>query len=348
MAALVATAAVAVGSFTVATLVGGGRGGNPRLVGGLPATLAGERLVLSGPGFIGEYTAGGIALSRLSVPGGGVPNFVLRGETVAFASGGSVFTAGLGRPGLLEHQPGIAVFSGPGGAIGVVGSPEGAYRRVGYVDAGGRPVDPPKAPLRLPAGVSPVAGMPAGLLGAALMVAPTPFVDLKPVVRLRLYSTGASIDIGTVSAVVAASSRTVAVVVCAGDGSDCHMALVDPVRRRSRQVDFPAGYREFAPLEGAFSPDGRTLAAFLVTPGPDGRSGLRAVLIDVATGRSEIVGPALPVAATSTQASWSGDGRWLFFQVGDGPVFAQDVRNGQPHGALWPLRLKAAGQLAAL
>lgn len=314
---------------------------------GLPATLARERLLLSRPGYLGEFTARGTLVGQVPVPGTGTPRFVAHGSTVAFASGGSVFIDDLGHPEHPARLSGTAVFSGPHGSIGVVGS-DGKVRNVDYVDAGGHRVDESTAPEGLPAGVSALAGLPAGVLGAFPVVAPTAFVDFEPAVRLGLYTTGPVLGIGTVSAVVAVSDRAIATVACSGDGSDCHLAVVDPENRRSRLIAFPAGYRAFAPVEGAFSPDGRTLAAFVISPGADGDSDVRAMLIDVATGRAQPAGPALPVAALSTQAAWSGDGRWLYFQVTGGPVLAQEVRKGEPYGSVWPLRLTVSGQLAGV
>ncbi len=344
---LLVACVVVVGAIGVSAAVRRARREVPHRADALPEVLTRERLILSGPGFVGEYTADGLLVGRLPVPDAGAARFVTHGSTVAFVSGGSAFTADLSRPDPPLGRPGVSVFSGPDGSTGVVG-PGAGTRHVGYVSAGGKPVPSSVAPPGLPAGVTAVVGLPTGVLGSIPVVAPTAFVDFEPAMRLKLYTTDQVLDIGTVSGVVATSDGTIAIVACAGDGSDCRMALVDPVSRRYRPITFPAGYRATSSVEGAFSPDGRLLAAFVISSPANGDSSVRAVVIDVATGRVRLVEQDLPVAAQSARAAWSGDGDWLFLQVGGGPVLAQEIGGGKPVGALWPLRLDATRLVGAV
>jgi hypothetical protein len=343
---LIAVAATTAAAGAVAASLPGNSA--PKLVDGLPSSLAAERLVMSGPGFVGDYTPTGRLVGRIPVPGPPVDSLVVHGQSVAFGTRGGASQAVLDRHGPPIQLDGTAVFPGPHGSTGVVGLqvPDGA-RRVGYVDVRGAPLARQGRPVVLSVVTTPIEGLPTGVLGTVPVVAPTAFVDFVPAVRLELYEPDRAVVLGTASVVAAADDRTAATVSCTGDGVDCRLVLLDLSTLRSRSVPAPGGYPEFAPVSGALSPDGRFAAAFVVAPDQNGNSDLRAVVVEVASGRSWLVGPAFPAAAISARAVWSGDGRWLFVHVAGADLFAQETGSKGPVGEMWPLRLQVTGLFAA-
>jgi hypothetical protein len=87
----------------------------------------------------------------------------------------------------------------------------------------------------------------------------------------------------------------------------------DPAKNKTRTVDPPSDSNGFIG-GGAFSPDGRTLAAFVeATPTHQGPAA-RLVLVDVASGAvRDVRGGQISIGESYGFATWDPTGRWLFF-----------------------------------
>jgi hypothetical protein len=98
-------------------------------------------------------------------------------------------------------------------------------------------------------------------------------------------------------------------------GGDCEVANVRDFRTGdSMSVGCPPGTHGFDGLQGAFSPDGSTLALSLrIDWGPDARRAL--ALIDVETGRLDVV-DGTNVSAGYHFVAWSADGESVFLTGG--------------------------------
>ena len=129
---------------------------------------------------------------------------------------------------------------------------------------------------------------------------------------------------------------------CGGDCDELH--LYDVVDGSTRMLSPPAGAVGFEAFQGAFSPDGRTLAvAALLGEGPDADRGL--ALVDVDTGRIELVDGAT-VATPSVFIDWAPSGDTVFiaggqdagrrrlvaYRIGDATATVLDVKVGDFYG----------------
>lgn len=104
---------------------------------------------------------------------------------------------------------------------------------------------------------------------------------------------------------VAASGRLVAWrYYC--DGPFCPLHLTDVVTGRDRAVYVETG--PSGPGQGAFSPDGRTLAYFVQRTVEGGRLQAAVAFVDVASGRTTFTKSVIDFALLS----WSASGRWVF------------------------------------
>ena len=104
---------------------------------------------------------------------------------------------------------------------------------------------------------------------------------------------------------------------CFYPAGDCQLVLTDLTTGLDRVIALPPGGLGFIG-GGAFSPDGKTLAAFIhpdhiLGPGLNGQV-MKLVIIDVATGTVRPVpGSLAEYGEPYGFATWSPDGRWMFF-----------------------------------
>lgn len=91
------------------------------------------------------------------------------------------------------------------------------------------------------------------------------------------------------------------------------VSVTDIAKNQTRTVDPPSDSNGFIG-GGAFSPDGRTLAAFVLAPATKQGPAARLVLVDVASGAlHEVRGGQISIGETYGFATWDPTGRWLFF-----------------------------------
>jgi hypothetical protein len=108
--------------------------------------------------------------------------------------------------------------------------------------------------------------------------------------------------------------------------TDCPLHVFDVAHHRDLIVKPPVGYEGWGG-GGAFSPSGRTLAAFAwASPGALMQQ-LELVLVDVATARATPV-TSVTVNSGRAGAGWSPDGSWLLFG-GTGLMGAVAIRSAQ-------------------
>ncbi len=93
----------------------------------------------------------------------------------------------------------------------------------------------------------------------------------------------------------------------------CSLALTDIASNLTRTVDAPRDSNGFIG-GGAYSPDGRTLAAFVEAAPTKQGPAARLVLIDTASGAvQEVRGSQIGVGESYGFATWDPTGKWLFF-----------------------------------
>jgi hypothetical protein len=275
-----------------------------------PAVLAettGASLLLGGEDGLLRVDLDTRAVRPVPLPGGAPASDggLVRGDgTVVAVRGGTAYAAPVrpGRPATRLGPAAYALASAAPGRVWLVeqtGDPD-RWFRVREVALGG-PGTPAAVMARgvLPLGRRPVAGVPGGLLvdvlgrggGLAVWSRRTGQASL----RLRAAA----------PVVVAASGRMVAWV----EGATLHLG--DLASGRARVVPPPAGSDGFAPA-GAFSPDGRMLAA-VTQVGFSTRPALALVRVD----RAEAVRVAGSDGALSDRCSpclaWAPAGDWVFF-----------------------------------
>jgi hypothetical protein len=248
---------------------------------------------------------------------GGAPGvdegLVQRDGTVVAVRGGIAYAAS-GRPGRPAARLGPAAYALAAAEPGRVwlveqtGDPDRWFRvrEVALDGAGGSgsvaaaPTSRAVARGTLPLGRRPVAGVTRGLLIEVVGPGGGLAVWDPPTGRLRQR-----LDTGSPVTVVAASGRMVAWV----EGSTLHLG--DLATGRDRVVPPPAGSDGFAPA-GAFSPDGRVLAA-VTRVGLSTRPALALVAVD----RASAVRVAGSEGALSDRCTpclaWAPAGDWVFF-----------------------------------
>jgi hypothetical protein len=174
-------------------------------------------------------------------------------------------------------------------------------------------------------GRRPVAGVPGGLLVTLLGPGGGLAVWDQGSGRVRPRLAAAS------PVVVATWGQTVAFV----DGADLHLG--DLASGRDRLVPPPLGSDGFAPA-GAFSPDGRTLAA-VTRVGPSTRPALALVAVDWALAMRIAGSEGALADRCSPCLVWAPAGDWVFFnRLGPGLAIGS-YRLGQPRAATLDLEV---------
>jgi hypothetical protein len=328
----------------VAPPAAGPSGGGPAPAGSVaavavatrPAQLAeatGASLILGGDGGLLRVDLDRRRVRQVPLPLGAAEadNGLVERDGVVVAVRGGVAYAATGRPGRPATRLGPASYalaSATGGRVWLVtetGDPD-RWSRLREVDLAASPSSAPAARGVLPLGRRPVAGVAGGLLvhevsdGGGLAVWDPDTGRLGRRLAAAATLTG-----------VAARGRAVAWV----DGAALHLG--DLATGRDRVVAAPPGTDGFA-APGAFSPDGRTLAA--VT-----RSGLstRPALALVAVDRAAAVRVTGSDGALSDRCSpclaWAPAGDWVFFSR-LGPGFGIGAyRLGRPRAVTVPVEL---------
>ena len=281
------------------------------------------------------------SVRRVRLPGGGTGDgdggLVGRDGVVVAVRGGAAYAAASrsGRPPAVRLGPAsYAIASARPGRVWLVeetGDPDRWFRvreaAIGRADAAASvqsAAATPAAGGTLPLGQRPVAGTPGGLL--VHLVGPAGGLAVWDPRSGRL---GRRLATGTPLTVVAASGHAVAWV----EGSALHLG--DLATGRDRVVAPPGGSEGFA-APGAFSPDGRTLAA-ITRVGFSTRPALALVAVD----RGSAVRVDGSEGALSDRCSpclaWAPAGDWVFFSR-LGPGFAIGAyRLGRPRAVTVPV-----------
>jgi hypothetical protein len=246
--------------------------------------------------------------------------------------------AASGRGGVEPVGVADNVFPASGGEVGLEVDHLEGPGTVEYTAPDGRLPPPGTGSTEIPNGTRAVARLDDGLLLATNPGMPSGLFQLE------LLAAGRSTQVvGAAGAVIAAHADMVAASVCEGGPSDCVLTLVDTAHGSSLTVKPPAGYNSFA-QGGSFSPDGSLLAAFV----PDANSALQLVLIDTRTRDASLIGPPLSTTQPIGVATWSSDGRWLFYGPPDGGLFAQQVNRVTPTGQSRALPMRSSYDIVGL
>jgi hypothetical protein len=332
LGAVVAAVALAV---TVGLLLTTSRANKP----GLPPALAREELFIADSGRTGIFRADGIEVetirdltadgypSRPVESGSGLVVYVRRGEAYMVPSTGGRAPVVLGVA--------DSVFPASDGAVGffVNGPPGRGF--VTFMSAGGQMPEHGTASTEL-AGVTPLARLPAGLL-----IESSPRSALGTF-QLAVMGAQNNAVLGAATQVIDIHATRVAWLSCVSIPATCSLVVDDTSSDVNQVIPPPPGYAGYAP-GGAFSPQGSTLATFVVT----GRHSVRLTVINVATGLATLIGPPLPVDAAGT-ATWSADGQWLYYGGDTGDLYAQHTEKGQPIGRQWRLPIQASKTVTGL
>jgi hypothetical protein len=305
-------------------------------------SLASERVFIAEPDRTGLFRTDGQAVTEPSdLSGDGYlkrPSVTSDGWAVYVHDGQAYRVPPSGRGGAQPVGTADNVFPASAGAVGLEVDHLLGPATIEYLAPDGRPEPATTWPDQIPNGTRAVAGLDDGLLLATSPGTPSGLFQLD-----LLTSRGITQIVGAAGVLIAAHGVTVAVSICEGGPSDCALNLVDSARDTSRTVNPPAGHGSFA-QGGSFSPDGSLLATFV----PDANSALHLVLIDTRTGAALLIGPPLSTADPIGAATWSSDGRWLFYGPPDGGLYAQQVTRDAPIGPPRPLPMRASYDIVGL
>jgi hypothetical protein len=316
----------------------------------LPAGLRSERLFFAEPARTGLYRADGTRLTDpTGLAGVGYPLQPLvsgRGFVVYIHGHDAYRTAGPKDSRSVDLGAASWIFPAQHGAIGIETGGQGAPTSVAYMAADGTFPAPHSSGLRLPAGITAVAQVPSGLIvaaGASL----EGLLNEVTHMRLSLIESRLTISLGMATAVLGVHGATAAWVNCpSGRSSSCTLHLVNTTTLHVHAIRPPPGYSGYA-QGGGFSPDGAFLATFVPLTSVQGVTSLHLVVIRVRTRTAAVVGLHLLAGAQSVgDATWSTDGRWLFFGSLSGTVDAEQITPTGPHGTPWTLPLRTSFAVA--
>jgi hypothetical protein len=279
-----------------------------------PAVLAeatGTSLFLGGDDGLLRVDLDRRSVRRVALPGGaaGADNGLVGRDGVVVAVRGGVAYAAHGRadrPAVPLGPASYAIASARPGRVWLVeetGDPDRWFRvrEVALGSLGGAGVAAERSgAATLPLGRRPVAGAPGGLL--VHLVGPGGGLAVWDPRTGRL---GRRLAAGTPLTVVAASGRAVAWV----EGSALHLGDLDT--GRDRVVPPPPGIDGFA-APGAFSPDGRTLAA-ITSVGFSTRPALALVAVDRAAAVRVTGSDGALSDRCAPCLAWAPAGDWVFF-----------------------------------
>jgi hypothetical protein len=231
------------------------------------------------------------------------------------------------------------IFPALHGAIGIETGGHGAPTSVEYMAADGAIPAPGTTSLHLPPGITAVAQVPSGLVVAA-GAAQAGLLNEVTQMRLSLIQAHSTVNLGMATEVIGVHAATVAVVNCPSRrSSSCSLTVVDTTTHHVRVIRPPPGYAGYA-QGGGISPDGSRLAAFVQSSPFEDATALRLVLVDLATGTVSVTRLYLLSSAPAVgDATWSGDGRWLFFGSLRGTFDAERITRRGPTGPPWALTL---------
>jgi hypothetical protein len=189
----------------------------------------------------------------------------------------------------------------------------------------------------LPAGETAIAQVPLGLVVArgANLAAPINQADHLRVSLVmqtvesagQLQATGfqppAPESLGAATGIVGVHGSTVAWIRCPGGQSvNCSLHLVNTTNLETSVVQEPRDSVGFAE-GGGFSPDGRLLATFVRSGISDGGTVLQLEVYNLATGALTPVGSPVLAVEPEGSATWSADGRYLYFGGLLGRLYAE-------------------------
>ena len=247
---------------------------------------------------------------------------ILRIGQSLFVGGNDHVIHRLDPPGFSPRRiaDGHVVFAGPNSnelyvASVSAGAPQGDYLR--RITTEGEPLAGPSA---VPDGhwlTSPPRAVPGGIL---LESPPNSF---ESSIKMWDPASGRITTVGDGTRVIDVAPRRDDTVLLARTGRDCRfeffdLLLTEPARGETRRVAPPGNDLEFIG-GGGFSPDGTKLAAFSalnrgVSGGSDGGRRMQLVIVDVASGTvTPIDGSVGEFGEGYGFATWSPDGKWVFF-----------------------------------
>jgi hypothetical protein len=333
LAAVVAAVALAV---TAGLLVPTSAGHKP----GLPAALAREKLFIADPGRTGIFRADGTEVevirdltadgypSRAVESGSGLVVYVHQGEAYMVPS--------TGERAPVEVGVADSVFPASDGAVGLfVNGPPGRGF-VQFMSAGGQLPEHGTGSMEL-AGVTPLARLPAGLL-----IESTPRSTLGTF-QLAVRGAQNNAVLGAATQVIDIHATSVAWLSCVSIPTTCSLVVDDTSSDVNQVIPPPPGYPGYAP-GGAFSPEGTTLATFVVA----GPHSVRLAVINTAIGHATLIGPPLLVEDAVGTATWSADGQWLYYGGDTGGLYAQHIEKGRPIGRQWRLPIQTSNTVTGL
>jgi hypothetical protein len=317
--------------------------------GGLPNALASERLFFAEAGRTALYRADGTRLRTFPatagvgyiqplVSGGGVLVYIHGGRAYRTSGTGAARPVNLGLASLQDAEA-STIFPADGGGIGIELAPLGRPATVRFMTADGGTLTP-ASKRTLPSGANVVAEVPRGLLIETHGSFSDPILGISSL-RLSILEAHTSVFLGVASAVIGIHGASVAWTTCpAPRSSNCALHVIDTSSGDARTIPPLAAYSGYAQSGGAFSPNGRMLAAFVPSRRPGGAMVLHLVVENVATGVVSVVAPAVPADARLVgTATWSADGHWLYFGGVSGRLHAEEIGRTGPRGHSWALPL---------
>jgi hypothetical protein len=309
----------------------------------LPPGLASERLFFAEPVRTGLYRADGSMITNLTDSAGiGYPLEPLvsgRGVVVYIHGDYAYRTDPHNRHRVVRLAPATWIFPAEHGAIGIESGGFDSPASVAYMAADGTFPELGTPSVVVAPGITAVAQVPRGLIVAAGATLEE-LLNQVTHVRLSLIEAHSTVSLGMATSVVGVYGATAALVNCPSRGlASCALRLVNTTTHRVRSIRPPPGYVGFA-QGGGFSPNGKLLATFVPSPGPDGSSVLHLAVMRLSTGTTTVVGPSLIAAQELVgDATWSADGHWVYFGSLSGTLDAEKMTRTGPAGNPWTLPL---------
>jgi hypothetical protein len=304
----------------------------------LPIELAAERLFFAEPGRTGLYQSDGLELNSIGLSAAGYPlqPLVSGLGVVVFIHDNAAYRTSLdAQAPVTELSPATWIFPGRNGSIGIQNSLGPGPSTIRYMDADGEWARGHETVL--PAKETALAQLPLGLVVArgANLAMPTDRIDHLEVSLLlqgkrsasQMQATGFEPwppeFLGAATAILGVHGSTVAWIRCPDDKTvNCSLYLVNTTNLVTSVVQEPRDSVGFA-QGGGFSPDGRLLATFVRSGISDGGTVLQLEVYNLASGTLTPVGSPVVVLEPDGTATWSSDGRFLYFGGLLGRLYAE-------------------------
>ncbi len=305
----------------------------------LPAALARQRLFFadSGGGTV-VARADGTTVADLNQIGGtgGAPLVTADGFAV-FTHGNTAYRVSAGGTAAPVGRA-SSLFPGADGSVGLEVDTTGKPASVSYVALDGAVPFASTLSMPLPPGTSAVAQLTDGLLVVHSYSHPR-------VVPYEVIGAHSTVNLAGDFSVIGTHGSGAAGLHCGQDQVVyCPLRLTDTATGTQRAVPTPAGFAGFV-QGGGFSPDGSLLAAFVYAPGA---GTARLAVIRTRDVNVSVVGPPLGVGQGGGSATWSRDGRWVYFCGITGGLYAEETTPRGADGAPWALPLPSSYAVVGL